>query len=138
MITKQFTLYLENKPGSLASVTSELAKNKVNIEGISVATSADVGIVQLVTDSPVKTRRVLHDKHIAFTTQDVAVLALRNEPGALAEVAARLAKKGVNINYVYATACDCNQGCRVLAVISAPDLKAVEDAWPNKDKKSRG
>ncbi|MCX7590030.1 MAG: ACT domain-containing protein, partial [Kiritimatiellae bacterium] len=72
MIRKQFTLYLENKPGALAAVTSELARHNVNIEGISVLTSADVGIVQLVTNSAVKTRRVLHDRHVAFTTQDVA------------------------------------------------------------------
>lgn len=45
MIKKQFTLYIDNKPGALAKVTDLLARNKVNIEGISAAQTADSGLI---------------------------------------------------------------------------------------------
>ncbi len=129
MIKKQFTLYLENKPGALAAVTRMLTREKVNIDGISVSETTDVGLVQLVASNAAKTRQVLRKVGVPFTTQDVALLTLKNEPGSLARVAGALAKAGVNINYIYATGCQCGTSCECNAVISAPDLERVEKAW---------
>ena len=129
MIKKQFTVYLENKPGALARVTKGLAAAKVNIEGISVAASSDVGLVQVVVSNAAATRKVLNGSGIAFTVQDVALVPLPNRPGSLSKIVSKLAQSGVNINYVYATACDCSGDCNCFAIISAPDLKKVEQAW---------
>jgi len=130
MIKKQFTLYLENKPGRLAKLTRMLAGEQVNIEGISVSESTDVGLVQIVPSNAAKTKNTLRKIGVAYTVQDIALLPLKNEPGALSKVVTRLGKRGININYVYATACSCKAaGCECLAIISAPDLKAVEEAW---------
>jgi hypothetical protein len=125
MVKKQFTLYLENKPGELARVTRLLAGERINIEGVSAYTSTDVGLVQVVVSNAPRTRAVLRRAGVAFTMQDVAVLALPNAPGALAAVAAKIAESGVNINYLYATACECSRECRCYVVISAPNLERV-------------
>lgn len=129
MRKRQFTLYLENKPGVLAAVTRRLAAAKVNIEGISVSESTDVGLVQIVPDNAAPARKVLKEARIPFTSQEVALVTLRNRPGELARVASKLARSGVNINYIYATGCECAGECRCYAVISAPDLDAVEAVW---------
>lgn len=129
MIRKQFTLYLENRPGRLARLIKLLAEAKVNIEGISVAETTDVGLVQLVTSSAAKTRKILVSKGVPFTVQDVIRVSLRNEPGALSKLVSKVAEAGLNINYVYATGCDCAEGCDCYAIVSAPDLKGVEKAW---------
>jgi len=129
MIKKQFTIYLENRPGALASLTRMLAKEGINIDGISVSASTDVGLVQVVASNATKARKVLVNANIAFTVQDVSVLTLQNRPGVLYEGVAKLAKAGVNINYIYATGCACIGDTKCLAVISAPDLAAVEAAW---------
>lgn len=127
MIKKQFTLYLENKPGALAKVTRQLGTAKVNIEGISVAESTDVSLVQLVASNAAATRRILTRLSIPFTVQDVLILPLKNIPGALCSVVSELARKKVNINYVYATGSSGSETDYV--VISAPDLEAVEACW---------
>jgi hypothetical protein len=129
MIKKQFTLYLENKPGALSSVMVRLAKKHVNIEGVSVAASPDAALVQLVVSNAAETKRVLARAGIPFTEQAVCVLPLANRPGALASVADRIAKSGININYLYATACEALGGCRSYAIISAPNLKKVVSLW---------
>jgi len=125
MITTQFTLYMENRPGMLARVTKLLADAKVNIEGISASGSTDIGLVQIVTSNVEKTRKLLRKAAIPFVAQDVALMPLRNRPGELARVISKIARSGMNINYVYATACE-GQGCRCYAIISAPNLKKVE------------
>jgi hypothetical protein len=131
MRKQQFTLYLENKPGVLARITRRLANAKVNLEGISVANSSDVALVQMVVSRTVAARKILKDLGVAFTVQDVAVVPVRNTPGGLAAIVDRLAAAKVNINYVYATACDCVTGCKCCSyvVISAPDLKRVDKVW---------
>jgi hypothetical protein len=129
MIKKQFTLYLRNRPGELARVTRKLASSKVNIEGISVAASTDVGLVQLVPSNARAAKAVFAEMSIPFTTQDVALLRLKNQAGSLSKVATKLAKDGVNISYIYATGCDCSSGCDCYVVISAPELDKVEAAW---------
>jgi len=129
MIKKQFTLYIENRPGILARITRRIAESNINIEGISVASSADVGLVQVVVSNAAKTRRLLRELDVAFTVQDVALLSLRNEPGALSQIVSRLARHKVNVNYVYATACSSNGDARCYCVISAPDLDKVIEAY---------
>lgn len=126
MKTKQFTLYLENKPGVLANITERLADEGVNIDGISVAASTDVALVQIVTSHAAQTRRILKKAGIPATDQDVLLIALKNEPGSLFNVVSKLAKCGVNLNYVYATGCTCKNGCKCYAIISADNLSAVE------------
>jgi len=126
MIKKQFTLYLENKPGELARVTKGLAKGKVNIEGISVSAGPDVALVQLIADNASMARKKLAREGVPCTEQDVAVVPLRNSPGALEFVVSKLAIAGVHVNYVYATACVASGG-RSYVVISAPDLLRVEE-----------
>ena len=129
MIKQQFTLYLENKPGALAAVTKRLYDAGVNIEGISISETTDVGLVQMVVSNTAATKKALNKTRVPFTVQDVARLHIRNEPGALYQVVAKLAKKGVNINYVYSTGSDCGGDCLCYAIISAPNLKKVEEAW---------
>jgi hypothetical protein len=129
MTKQQFTLYLENKPGELARITKTFAAAKINLEGISVATTAEVALVQLVVSNATATKRLLSAAKIPFTVQRVAMVPIQNKPGALANVAALLAREKININYVYATACDCKTGCNCYVIISAPNLKKVEEAW---------
>lgn len=139
MRKRQFTLYLENKPGVLAKITDRLGEAKVNIEGISVANSSDVALVQMVVSSAAAARRIFKAMNIAFTVQDVALIPLANRPGSLARVAEQLAEAKININYVYATACDCASecACSCYAVISAPNLDRVEAAWQKAAKKNK-
>lgn len=129
MIEKQYTLYLENKPGVLADLTNQLARAKVNIEGISVAESTDVAIVQLVVNRAKAAAAVLKKAKIPYTVQNVALVHLSNKPGSLARIVSKISKFRVHINYVYATGCACKKPCDCYAVIGAPDLKKVEKAW---------
>ena len=131
MIKKQFTLYLENRQGVLAGVTAKLAAAKVNIEGISVAESTDVAIVQVVVDNAAATKRAFDKAGIPFTVQDVAMVHLSHQPGELAKILTKVARDGININYVYATGCDCKSDCNCYAIIGADNLKKVEKAWKN-------
>ena len=126
MIKFQLTLFLENKPGELARATSALAEAKVNIEGISVADTTDIGLVQIVVSDLQAARTALMNAGIATTEQKVALLTIANRPGELARLATKLAEHKININYLYATNTAEREDIECPVVISTDDLEKVD------------
>jgi hypothetical protein len=124
-VETQFSIFLINKPGVLAAVTGALAKAKVNIRALSLSDSGEHGVLRIVCDELDTTRDVLGKAHDRWTETDVLVVELRNEPGAFAGTAQRLADEHININYAYCTGGA--PGGRTTAVFKVADLsKAVK------------
>ncbi len=93
----QFSLKLENRPGALAEVCSQLAAKAVNIEAI--LTSA--GTVRLVVNSPDTGRKVLESIGVRFTEEPAFAVRLSDRPGALGRITRKLAENNINIDYAY-------------------------------------
>ena len=51
---KQISVFIENKKGKLAEVTSVLAENKINLRALSIADTADFGILRVIADDTEK------------------------------------------------------------------------------------
>jgi hypothetical protein len=101
--TTQLTLSLVSRPGTLATLTRTLADAGVNILALSAAETSGRGKIRLLVNDPVKARRALRKAKYRATEQPAFALRLRNKPGALARVAARLAKERINVRSIYAT-----------------------------------
>jgi hypothetical protein len=100
---RQLTVAVENQPGSLAQVAKTLADAKVNIVALLGSTAGAQGSVQMVVDDLNKAKKALTGAGLSFTEGTLEQFELANKPGALAELAGRLAKKGINIDSAYAT-----------------------------------
>ena len=124
----QVTAYLPNKVGALAAAAKALAAAKVNIEGISVVETSDTGEVRMIVTDAVKAERALARAGIGYSQQAVEVVLLKDKPGSLAAFAAKLAKAGVDIHYVYGSTCNCNGECCCRIVVGASDLTKVKKA----------
>jgi len=117
----QFSIFLVNKPGVLASVTNELTRARVNLIALTLLDSLEHGVLRIICDKPDLAREVLGRTHDRWTETDVLVIELKNEPGAFAAVAQDLADQHVNISYAYATA-GASHG-RTTAVFKVADMK---------------
>ena len=51
-VEKQLSVFLDNKPGSLAATCRDLAAHDINIEAISVANLVDHAVVRLIVSDP--------------------------------------------------------------------------------------
>jgi hypothetical protein len=100
---KQLTISLENQPGALARVAQILADAKVNIAALLASTSGTQGSVQVVVDNVNKAKKALGGAGLSLIEGTLEQFELANKPGALAELAGKLAKKGINIDCAYAT-----------------------------------
>jgi hypothetical protein len=101
---KQLTVLLENRPGALAGVARVLADAKINMLALLGSTSGTQGSVQLVVDNANKAKKAFDKAGMSYTETTLEQFELNNKPGTLADVAEKLAKKGMNIESAYATA----------------------------------
>jgi len=65
-------------------------------------------------------KRVLTRKRYHFISQPVLTVGAHNRPGELARMTAKLAKAGVNINYIYGS--NAPRGKDEMVVLSVSDL----------------
>lgn len=97
----EIAIPLENKPGALAKVTEVLGKAGVNLEGIGYATGTR-GILRVIPNNAEKALEALKKAKIkAKAPREVLEARLADSPGALAEIARKLAKAKVNVEAFY-------------------------------------
>ena len=121
-VKTQFSVVLLNKPGTLAKVTGALSRAKVNIRAISVADTAEACVVRLLVDAAQKARQALKRGKFTVAESRVVAICAKDEPGALTKLSGKLGKAGVNVDYVYGSAC----GGDALLVIAADNVAKVE------------
>ena len=104
-ITKEFTIRLEDRPGTLGKLCQTLAEQDINILAYQqFPHEKGKGSVRLVVDNPDKTRATLDRQRADYSETEVAKVMLVNRPGELARVGSRLGDEGININYGYSGA----------------------------------
>ncbi len=99
---KQITVFIENKPGRLMEVTGALAKENINIHALSIADTADFGIVRIIASDADKAKKTLRDKGFMVKTADVIALAMGQRPGSLHEILSQIAALDISVEYIYA------------------------------------
>jgi hypothetical protein len=98
---RQLSLFLENKPGTLAAVCEELSKRQINILALSVSDAVDHAVVRMVVNDPRRAVHLLGEHGVLVIERDVLMLEGRNRPGELATIARKLADHKINIEYAY-------------------------------------
>ena len=97
----EFTVMLENRPGSLAKMGEALGEADVNIDAIQGMLLDGKGIVKFVADNPDSTAEALNAAGIAYTTREVLIVDILDQPGTLGDVARVMSSAGINIDAVY-------------------------------------
>ena len=103
MIIKQISIFMENTTGRLADITALLAKAGINLRAISIADTADFGILRMVADQPDAAVDLLKASGFTARETDVIGVEVPDQPGALATIMALFRDEGVNIEYLYAS-----------------------------------
>jgi hypothetical protein len=101
MTLKQFEVYIHNRPGEVARVAEVLAKNAVNIRGISTDLGPSKPMIHVITDDENSARSALKGAGMEFTEREVLVISLPDRPGELAKVTKKLARAGINIESLF-------------------------------------
>jgi hypothetical protein len=102
MKVEQISIFLENKPGSLAEVTRILGEAGVNIRALSLADTKDFGILRLIVNDNEKAREILGKKGFTVRKTEVVAVVVPDRPGGLADILKVLVEAKINVEYLYA------------------------------------
>ena len=99
---KEFTISLEDRPGTLGKLCHALGEENVNILAYQqFPHEKGKGSLRLVVDNPDKAKAVLDRERRDYKETGVAEIKLAHRPGELGRAASRLGDAGININYGY-------------------------------------
>ena len=121
MTIKQLSVFLENKAGRLDEVLKTLGQNDVNIVALSLADTADYGMLRMIVSDPAKGKKVLKEAGITSMLTDVIALRVPHATGSLSKAMHAIMTEGINIEYMYAFA----NGADASAVLKSDNPEKV-------------
>ena len=126
MAIKQLTVFVENKKGTVASVTDVLSKNNINLRALSIAETQDLGILRLIVNDEATAEKVLLENGYLMKVIDVVGVKIGDAPGKLTAALDVLDKADINVEYLYAFMARTEKHAYV--VLRVEDNAAAEDA----------
>ena len=121
----QLTVFVENAPGTLANVAKTLGDAGANILDFVTGTMGAAGYVQVIVDDVAKAKDALTRANCVYSEQTVLFAEVKNVPGTLAALAAKLAAQKINIHSGYATTMLGDAGTSVVLAVSDVDAAAA-------------
>jgi hypothetical protein len=125
MRIKQVSVFVGNEAGRLVEMLTPLARGQIDILALSVADSADFGIVRLVVSDTEKAVSALRKAGFTLRVNEVLSYQVPDVPGGLLKtVVEPLARAGVNLEYFYAFIQ--SEAGKATVVLKASDLDRAE------------
>lgn len=97
----QLTIFLENRPGRIQSISKVLVDNGMNIWAFTIQDRGEFGLIKMIVDKPQQAQLVLADMGFACAIKEVLAVSAADAPGNLAKLTAALVDKNVNIKDAY-------------------------------------
>ena len=102
MRVEQIAIFLENESGRLWEITRVLAENDINIRSLSLADTADFGILRLIVDKVDEAEKALRERGFTVGKTHVIAVEVPDKVGGLASVLKSLEAAALNVEYMYA------------------------------------
>lgn len=102
-IVQQISVFLDNRPGSLAEMARYLANKNINLRALSLAETRDFGTARLIVVDTANCSKALREGGYNFMETDVLAVEVADQPGGMADVLEIIADEQINVEYVYAT-----------------------------------
>ena len=99
---RQISVFVDNKPNQAAGVMRLIKESGVNLRALSLADTADFGIIRLIANDTEKTVDILREASYAVNVTEVLAISIPDTPGQLSRVLDILGSKNVNVEYLYA------------------------------------
>lgn len=120
MLIKQISVFMENRPGRLAEITTVLADNNVDMRAINIADTTEFGILRMIVNDPVKAEHVLRENDMTASMTDVIAVSITDTVGAFSKVIALLKDADISIDYIYSFIGE--KSAKAVIVIKTSDL----------------
>ena len=101
MNIQQITVFLENRIGQLSEITQLLAKQNIDIRAISIAETADYGLVRMIVNDSQRASAILLEHGDILSMTPVWAVEVPDRPAGLAELLTVLTEENIAVEYMY-------------------------------------
>ena len=130
MNVEQISIFIENKSGRLAEITSILDEAGINIRALSLADTSDFGILRLIVNDREKAKSILKERGFTVNKTEVVAVEVPDRPGGLARILKTLDSAAINVEYMYAFVERCGENAVIIFRFDETD-KAVQTLQTN-------
>lgn len=137
MDVEQLSIFIENKSGRLAEVTSILSNAGINIRALYLADTADFGILRLIVNDTEKAKNVLRFNGFTVEKTKVVAIEIPDSPGGLSSILNTIKDEGINVEYMYAFVAKSGENAivifrfddseRAVSVLKKSGVKIIEE-----------
>jgi len=124
MALKQLSIFLENRTGQLAEISSLLADNGIDLRALHISETADYGLLRLIIADWQSAEKILKDSGVLVSTTDVITVSVPDKPGGLSSLLKVLADENISVSYMYSVFGKAHGGANM--VFKVPDVEIVE------------
>ncbi|MCP4589611.1 MAG: acetolactate synthase [bacterium] len=100
-LVRQFSIFMENRVGSLLRLTRAFEKTDLHILALSAVDSVDCAIIRMIVDQPDEAYLVLDQARFPVCESELVVVSLPHGKRALLGVLAALMSGEINVHYTY-------------------------------------
>src|SRR4030042_4858330 len=100
-MAKQLTIFVENRPGRLKSISENLCRSHIDIRAFTIQDRGDYGLLRLIVDKPNDAYLALADVGCACALKDVLAVSVPERPGNFPKLTSALAENGINVLDAY-------------------------------------
>ncbi len=126
MVTKQISVFIENRKGRLGEILDVLKENQVNIISTSLSDTAEYGILRIISDQPQKGKDALSVAGFSGMLTDVFILKIPHIPGGLQSVLRAISEEELSVEYMYGLS---SGGGDASIVVKTSDLKKADEIF---------
>lgn len=125
MFAKQLTVFIENRSGRLSEVLGVLKENGVNVLSLSLADTAEFGLLRLIVNDPSLGKEKLTERGFSSLLSDVSIIKIPHKVGSLQELLRSIDDGEVNIEYMYGLSIESSSAYIVLKASDSEKIEAI-------------
>jgi hypothetical protein len=101
MKIQQVSVFLENKPGRLASVGLVLKEHRINIRALTIADTSDFGVLRLIVTDPEQAAAALRAAGFTVRVSTIVAVEIDDREGVFYDIMKLCDDNGLNVEYTY-------------------------------------
>ena len=122
MLVKQLSAFVENKAGRLSEIADCLARENIDISALSLADTADYGVLRMIVNFPDKAVEVLKQSGVVCKITNAIAVAMEDAPGGFASSLKLLTDNGIEVKYMYACTSSIKGKALMILSVSNPAM----------------
>ncbi len=126
MVTKQITVFIENRKGRLGDILDVLKKGGVNILSMSLSDTTEYGLLRMIADEPQKGKEALTAAGFSVMLTGVFILKIPHTPGGLQQVLRAVSEEELAVEYMYGLSAGSEGAC---IVVKTSDLEKADEIF---------